>query len=54
MILVGQSKFRGYGQVMRRDVKVGITKVLDANIAGVVGKGRPRLEWRQCVEKVVV
>jgi hypothetical protein len=26
--------------------------VLDAEIAGVVGKGRPRLEWRQVVRRM--
>ena len=52
--LVGQSRLRWYGHVMRRDEMVGIRKVLDIDIAGVVGQGRPRLEWRQRVEKDVV
>ena len=51
--LVGQSRMRWYGHVMRRDVTVGIRKVLDVDVAGKVGKGRPRMEWRQRVEKDV-
>ena len=51
--LVGQSRMRWYGHVMRRDVTVGIRKVLDVDVAGKVGKGRPRMEWRQRVERDV-
>ena len=45
--LVGQSRMRWYGHVMRSDVTVGIRKVLDVDVAGMVGKDRPRMEWRQ-------
>lgn len=49
--LVRQSRLRWYGHVMRRDVTCGIRRVLDVDIAGVVGQGRPRLEWKKEVEK---
>ena len=51
---VGQSRLRWYGDVMRKEVAYGIRRVLDVNIAEVVGQGRTRLEWRQAVEKDVL
>ena len=42
-----------YGHIMRRDVTYGIRRMLDVDIAGVVGQGRPCLEWRKKVEKDV-
>ena len=45
--LVRQSRLRWYGHVMRRNVTYGIRRVLDVDISGVVGQGRPHLEWRK-------
>ena len=42
-----------YGHERREDIMIGIRKVLDVDIAGIVGEGRPCLEWRQAVEKDV-
>ena len=36
---------------MRKGVTYGIRRVLDVDIACVVRWGRPRLKWRQGVEK---
>jgi hypothetical protein len=38
---------------LRKNVTNGVKWELNGEIAGVVGKGRPRLEWMQVVEKNV-
>jgi len=49
--LVGKSRLRWYGHVMRREEEVGIRKVLEVEVPGVVGRGRPKMGWREQVEK---
>jgi len=49
--LVGKSRLRWYGHVMRREEDVGIRKVLEVEVPGVVGRGRPKMGWREQVEK---
>ena len=49
--LVRRSRLRWYGHVMRRDEWIGIKKVLEFEAEGVRGRGRPRVEWKEQVEK---
>ena len=49
--LVGKSRLRWYGHVMRREEEVGIRKVLEVEVPGVVGRGRPKMGWREQAEK---
>ena len=39
--------------MIRRDEGIGIRKVLDFEAVGERGRGRPRVEWREQVEKDV-
>ena len=48
---VMKSRLRWYGHVRRREPEDGIRKVLDVEVDGRRGKGRPQLSWLQCVEK---
>ena len=36
---------------MRRDEGAGIRRALECDVEGVTGRGRPRLGWREQVEK---
>ena len=49
--VVRRSRLRWYGHVLRRDAHVGIRRVLEFEVEGKMGKGRPRLGWREQVEK---
>ena len=49
--LVRRSKLQWYGYVLRRNKEVGIRLALEFEAEGVTGKGRPRLGWREQVEK---
>jgi hypothetical protein len=40
--------------VMRRDEGVGIRRVLEFEVAGEIGRGRPRMGWKEQVEKDMV
>jgi hypothetical protein len=52
--LVRKSRLRWYGHVMRRDEGVGIRRVLEFEVAGEIGRGRPRMGWKEQVEKDMV
>jgi hypothetical protein len=45
VILVRKSRLRWYGHVMRRDEGVGIRRVLEFEVAGEIGRGRPPMGW---------
>ena len=49
--LVIRSRLRWYGPVLKRNKEVGIRRALEFEVEGVAGKGRPRLGWREQVEK---
>ena len=50
--LARAARLRWYGHVLRRkDEACGIYKVLEVEVVGVVGRGRPRLGWKDQVEK---
>ena len=49
--LVRKWRLRWYGHVMRSDEWIGIRKVLEFEAEGVRGRGRPRVEWKEQVEK---
>ena len=49
--LVRKWRLRWYGHVMRRDEWIGIRRVLEFEAEGVRGRGRPRVEWKEQVEK---
>src|SRR5690242_825736 len=48
--LVGQSRLRWYGHVMRREEDSGIRRVLDWEVAGTRPKGRSNLTWEAAVK----
>ena len=48
---VRRSRLRWYGHVLRRNEGVGIRRALEFEVEGVTGRGRPRLGWREQVEK---
>jgi hypothetical protein len=52
--VVGWLRLRWYGHVMKKDLTDGVRRMLDVEIADVVWKGQPHLEWRQVVEKIVL
>jgi hypothetical protein len=52
--LVRQSRLRWYGHVMRRDEGIGIRRVLEFEVAGEIGRGRPPMGWKEQVEKDMV
>jgi hypothetical protein len=53
--LVRKSRLRWYGHVMRRDEGVGIRRyVLEFEVAGEIGRGRPLIGWKEQVEKDMV
>jgi hypothetical protein len=52
--LVRKSKLRWYGHVMRRDEGVWIRRVLEFEVAGEIGRGRPPMGWKEQVEKDMV
>jgi hypothetical protein len=52
--LVRKSRLRWYGHVMRRDEGVGIRRVLEFEVAGEIGRGRPPMGWKEQVEKDMV
>ena len=49
--LVRRSRLRWYGHVLRRNEGVGIRRALEFEVEGVTGRGRPRLGWKEQVEK---
>jgi hypothetical protein len=49
--LVRRSRLRWYGHVLRRSGEVGIRHALELEVEGVTGRGRPRMGWREQVEK---
>ena len=49
--LVGQSRLRWYGHVMRREKDNGIRRVLDWEVAGTRPKGRSNLTWEAVVRR---
>jgi hypothetical protein len=49
--LVRKSRLRWYGHVMRRDEGAGIRRVLEFEAAGEIGRSRPRMGWKEQVEK---
>jgi hypothetical protein len=49
--LVRRSRLRWYGHVLRRSGEVGIRHALEFEVEGVTGRGRPRMGWREQVEK---
>ena len=49
--LIRRSRLRWYGHVLRRIEGVGIRRALEFEVEGVTGRGRPRLGWREQVEK---
>lgn len=51
LTLIRRSRLRWYGHVLRRNEGVGIRQVLEFEVEGVTGRGRPRLGWREQVEK---
>ena len=51
VVLVKRARLRWYGHVMRRDVTSGIRRVLQVNVLGSVGRGRPRMGWLEQTEK---
>jgi hypothetical protein len=53
--LVRKSRLRWYGHLMRRDEGVGIRRVLlEFEVAGEIGRGRPLMGWKEQVEKDMV
>jgi hypothetical protein len=52
--LVRRSRLRWYGRVMIRDEGAGIRRVLELEVAGEIGRGRPRMGWKEQVEKDMV
>jgi hypothetical protein len=52
--LMRKSRLRWYGHVMRRDEEVGIRRVLEFEVAGEIGRGRPPMGWKEQVEKDMV
>ena len=52
--LVRRSRLRWYGHVMRRGEGIGIKRVLEHDVVGQRGRGRPRAEWQDQVEKDMV
>jgi hypothetical protein len=52
--LVRKSRLRWYEHVMRRDEGVGIRRVLEFEVAGEIGKGRPPMGWKEQVDKDMV
>jgi hypothetical protein len=52
--LVRKSRLRCHGHVMRRDEGVGIRRVLELEVADEIGRGRPRMGWKEQVEKDMV
>jgi hypothetical protein len=52
--LVRKSRLRWYGHVMKRDEGVGIRSMLEYEVAGEIGRGRPRMGWKEQVEKDTV
>ena len=51
MAVVRKLSLRWYGHVMWRQIGVGIRRVLEVDVAGVVGRGRPRMGWKEQVER---
>ena len=49
VILVRRSRLRWYGHRMKKEVV--IRRALEFEVEGVAGRGRPRLGWREQVEK---
>jgi hypothetical protein len=44
---VRKSRLRWCGYLMRRDEGVGIRRVLEFEVAGERGRGRPPMGWRK-------
>ena len=53
IVTLVRSRLPWYGHVLRKNEEVGIKKVLEFEVKGVTGKGRPRLEWREQVKKEI-
>ena len=49
--LVRRARLRWYGHVLRRDEESGIKRTLGFEVEGNRGRGRPRLSWREQVDK---
>ena len=49
--LVRRARMRWYGHVMRRDENVGIRRALELEVAGGMRRGRPKIGWKEQVEK---
>lgn len=49
--LVRRSRLRWYGHVLRRNEEDGIRRALEFEVEGGTGRGRPRLGWKEQVEK---
>ena len=49
--LVRRSRLRWYGHVLRREEGAGIKKVLEFEVEGVRGRGRPKMGWKEQVQK---
>ena len=47
LTVVKKSRLRWYGHVMRRDETVGIRRVLEVEVSGAMGRGRPPGSWRR-------
>jgi len=48
---IKRSRLRWYGHVMRREDNVGIKKVLGFEVEGRLARGRPKLMWKDVVDR---
>ena len=46
-----ESRLRWYGHISRREVEQDIRRVMEMEVEGNRGRGRPKRRWMDCVEK---
>lgn len=51
--MINENRLRWYGHILRRDTDDVNRKVLDMEVPGKRGRGRPRVTWKGQVDKVM-
>ncbi|XP_065314071.1 uncharacterized protein LOC135923316 [Gordionus sp. m RMFG-2023] len=52
--LINENRLRWYGHILRRETNDVNRKVLDIEVPGKRGRGRPRITWKGQVDKVMM